>query len=223
MTEKFKDAAVRLVDGGSSRLEISRDADDDDDGDDGRADQGDADASEDDDGDDEDDGMIDMSKCMQLVGGGGGGGGGASEQLYGCGICVIWLMRESRSHPEDDIPDLLDRMERALDERGMNGLLAALTRGDDESSGADAAAAVDVLPPSRHVLDLWGTVGYAYRPRRHEVAMVLTRLRGMQFDLLPDRPKKAIEDESSSPGGEEDPEESKKRALAELWANRRKR
>jgi hypothetical protein len=54
--------------------------------------------------------------------------------------------------------------------------------------------------------------------------MVLTRLRGMQFDLLPDKPrKKAIGDVSSSPGEEEDPEESKKRALAELWENRRKR
>ena len=57
-----------------------------------------------------------------------------------------------------------------------------------------------------------------------KVAMVLTRLRGMQFDLLPDKPrKKAIGDGSLSPGEEEDPEESKKRALAELWANRRKR
>jgi hypothetical protein len=32
VTEKFKDATVRLVDSGSSRLEIYRDADDDDDG-----------------------------------------------------------------------------------------------------------------------------------------------------------------------------------------------
>jgi hypothetical protein len=220
VTEKFKDAAVRLVDSGSSRLEIYRDADDDD----GCcADQNDA-ASEKDDGDeDEDDGITDMSKCMQLVGG-GGGGGGASEQLYGCGICVLWLIRKSRLHPEDDISDLLDRMEHALDERGINGLLATLTRGDDEASGAAAAATVDDLLASRHVLDLWATVGVAYRPRRHEVAMVLTRLRGMQFDLLPDKPrKKAIGDGSSSPGEEEDPEESKKRALAELWANRRKR
>ena len=94
-----------------------------------------------------------MSKCMQLM-----GGGGTSKQLYGYGVCVLWLIRESRSHPEDDILDLLDRMEHALDERGMNGRLATLTRGDGEASGAAAAATVDDLLDSCHVLDLWATV-----------------------------------------------------------------
>ena len=43
-----------------------------------------------------------------------------------------------------------------------------------------------------------------------KVAMVLTHLRGIQFDLLPDRPrKKAIGDGSSSPGEEEDLEGGK--------------
>jgi hypothetical protein len=65
-------------------------------------DQNDAASKEDDGDDNEDDGMTDMSKCMQLM----GGGGGTSEQLYGCSVCVIWLIRES--HPEDDISALLD-------------------------------------------------------------------------------------------------------------------
>jgi hypothetical protein len=50
-------------------------------------------------------------------------------------------------------------MEHALDERGMNGLLATLTRGDDEASGTAAAATVDDLLVSRHILNLlWATV-----------------------------------------------------------------
>ena len=86
------------------------------------------------------------------------GGGSASEQLYGCGVCVLWLIRELRSHPEDSILDLLDCMEHALDEQGMNGLLATLRWGDDEASGTAAAATVDNLLDLRHVLDLWVTV-----------------------------------------------------------------
>ena len=55
--------------------------------------------------------------------------------------------------------DLLDHMEHALDERGMNGLLATLTRGDDEASGTAVAATVDDLLVSRHILNLlWATV-----------------------------------------------------------------
>ena len=201
VARKFKNAAVHMTDSGSSRLEIYRDIDDDGEGDD--------DASEDDEDDDEDDGMIDMSKCMQLVSGG--------EQLYGCGICVTWLIREAWLHPENDVSELLDRMERELDNRGMNGLLATLTRGD--VAAAITTATVDDLLVSHHVLDMWSTVGCAFRPRRHEVAMALTRARGMTFDLLPEKPKAVTNEEEE----EEDPEVSKKRALAELWANRRKR
>jgi hypothetical protein len=90
--------------------------------------------------------MTDMYKCMQLM----GGSGGASEQLYGCSVCILWLIRESRLHPEDNILDLLDCMEHALDERGMNGLLTTLTWGDDKASGAAASAMVDDLFDSHH-------------------------------------------------------------------------
>ncbi len=89
VTEKFKDAVMHLVDSGSSRLEIYPDADNND----GRAE------NQNDDGDDDkDDGMTDMSKCMQLVG--GDGGGGASEQLYGCNVCVLWLIRDFLVAPQ---------------------------------------------------------------------------------------------------------------------------
>jgi hypothetical protein len=217
VTNKFKNAVIRLVDSGSSRLEIYRD---------------DVDYDNDDmityldeqDDDDEDDGMTDMSKCMQLVGG-VVGSVSSLEHLYGCGICVLWLIQQSRIHPNEDISELLNQMDSLLDDVGMNGLLVILT-----SRGTTNEHTNNLAPSSRHVLDLWSTVGYAYRPRRHEVAMTLTRVRGMRFDLLPEsvQPEIIIDASSSSSSSsvaleEESEEESKKRALAELWANRRKR
>ena len=46
--------------------------------------------------------MVDMSKCSQLV-------SNTSEQLYGCGICTLWLINinASRRHSDED-EDLSD-------------------------------------------------------------------------------------------------------------------
>jgi hypothetical protein len=217
VTNKFKNAVIRLVDSGSSRLEVYRDDDviDDDDH---------MITTHEDDDDDEDDGMTDMSKCMQLVG--GAGSVSSLEHLYGCGICVLWLIQQSRLHPNKDISELLNQMDRLLDDVGMNGLLAILS----SRITTNEHNTNDLAPSSRHVLDLWSTVGYAYRPRRHEVSMALTRVRGMRFDLLPESVKPVTTTNASSSSSsssvaleEESEEESKKRALAELWANRRKR
>ena len=196
---KFKNAAVHLLDSGSSRLWFYSDGDDEC-----------ANNAATGNNDDEDDGMVDMSKSSQLV-------GNASEQLYGCGICVLWLIQASLRHSDEDLSELLDRMEQVLDNEnscsgGMNGLLASL-----KQSKADSITSL--LSDSNHdILDMWETVGYVYRPRRHEVAMTLTRMRGMKFQILPEKVKVSPEEERKQLE-----EESKKRALAELWANRRKK
>jgi hypothetical protein len=197
------------VNSGSSRLEVYRDDDVVDDDDDMIT------THDEQDDDDEDDGMTDMSKCMQFVG--------------GAGNCVLCLIHQSRLHPNKDISGLLHQMDSLLDNVGMNGLLAIITgQGTTNEHNTN-----DLAPSSHHVLDLWSTVGYAYRPRRHEVAMALTRVRGMRFDLLPESVKPVTTTDASSSTSsssslsvaleEESEEESKKRALAELWANRRKR
>lgn len=167
--------------------------------------------------DDEDEGIVDMSKCSQLI-------DNASEQLYGCGICVLWLIQEARRHPGEDLFDLLLRMERELDcggcEGGMNKLLSSLeeSRAFENNEALVATTTINLLRSSL-VLDLWETVGCAYRPRRHEVAMALTRLRGMKFEILPEKPKaRSISPEEEAKILEE---ESKRRTLAELWKNRR--
>mmetsp|Transcript_31370 Transcript_31370/g.59665 ORF Transcript_31370/g.59665 Transcript_31370/m.59665 type:complete len:322 (-) Transcript_31370:1693-2658(-) len=195
IANKFRDAAVHLLDGGSSRLQFYRDDDNN--------------ATDDDDGD-EDDGMVDMSKCSQLE-------GHASEQLYGCGLCVLWLIRESTRRPTKDLSELLDCMDRALDHGGMVGLMASLRRDRDDQCNMFLAELVS----SHAMQDLWETAGYAYRPRRHEVAMALVRMRGMKFDILPEKPKALeIRPEEEAKRREE---ESRKKALAELWSNRRKK
>ena len=141
-----------------------------------------------DDDDDEDFGVIDMTRCEQLF--------GRSEQLYGAGLCVAWIIGYSKSHPDLGLRALLDALDNELDRSGgMKGLLAS-------------------LPESKE--DVLECLGYASRPRRYEVAMALTRMRGICFDEIPN-----VDD-----GSEEEARrkaEERKAALAELWANRRKK
>jgi len=167
-------------------------------------------------------GVVDMSKCHQLI------AGNSSEQLYGCGICVLWIIQESQRHPEVDLSDLLDRMEYILNcasstsnGNGMNRLMVSLKQSRATTTAMTTGSSIlPKLLTSHDVFGLWETVGFAYRPRRHEVAMTLTRIRGMKFDSLPKK-KEAMK---MSPTEEETKQlgEERKRALAELWANRRK-
>ena len=194
LKRKFSNVAVHLLDSGSSRLWFYPD-------------ENSSCASIEDDHD-EDDGIVDMSKCSQLL-------GNASEQLYGCGICILWLLQQSINHPNDDIYDLLQRLETALDERGMNGLIVSLRKRNSGTTEDESILHNMLLSNEAH--DLWEDVGFAYRPRTHEVAMTLTRMRGLRFDILPEKPK-AMDDVS-----EEDEQKKKMAALAEMWSNRRKK
>jgi len=138
--------------------------------------------------DDEDFGVIDMARCEQLF--------GRSEQLYGAGLCVAWIIEHSKSHPDLGLRALLDALDNELDRAGgMKGLLAS-------------------LPESKE--DVLECLGYASRPRRYEVAMALTRMRGICFDEIPN-----VDDGSEEEAARK--AEERKKALAELWANRRKK
>jgi len=200
---KFKDAAVHMPEGSSSRLWLYRDVTD------GENDMIDL---------DEDDGIIDMSKCSQLV-------GNASEQLYSCGICILWLLKESHRRKDDDIFDLLDRLEGVLEYGGgMNAIISSLLsreEGKEGSGSVNANAILSTFLSSHITLDLFDTVGFCYHPRRHEVAMTLTRMRGLKFEILPEKSKVTSETREEEVKRLE--EEAKKKALADLWANRRKR
>ncbi len=145
---------------------------------------------------DDDIGIIDMARCEQLLGG--------KRQLYGCGFCVLWLMKNAKVKPELDLNQLLDELEDTMDRSG-NGLMSVV---DSLCSGAVARS-----PAFTSII---ACVGYAYRPRRYEIFMALTRIRGIKFEELPtevDEEDLRIKKEA----------EERKKALAELWANRRKK
>jgi len=199
---KFKKASIHLVESGSSHLCFY---------DNGDCDSKQSAVSND---EDEDDGQVDMSKCSQLV-------GNSSEQLYGCGICVLWLIQESLSHPDDDLSCLLDCMTNVLNIGGMNMLIASLKQNQTVTNSAANEKITDLFS-SNDILDLWEYVGYVYRPRRHEVFMALTRMRGMKFHILPDKPKD-VNKVSQEEEVKRLEEEARKKALADLWANRRKK
>jgi hypothetical protein len=143
----------------------------------------------------EDMGIIDMSRCEQLLGG--------NPQLFGCGICVLWMLKHSMTHPDLDINQLLDALEKVMDDsNGIEGILKS----------ADSTH----FTKSSIYHSLIEFTGHAYRPRRYEVAQALTRMRGISFRELPTE----IDEEDMKIKREA---EERKRALAELWANRRKK
>ena len=217
---KFANAVIRLAEGASDRLWLRPDDDEED----VDCESGTTDADL-----DEDDGMVDMGKCGQLI-----SGDRCSEQLYGAGLCALWVLRASSGHPDECLSELLDRMDRALEgEGGMRGILRSLSAGGN--NGGEDHVGDDGVPPPSSVGDLLGasrgraaaplvdlleSVGRACRPRRHEVAMALARTRGMVFDILPPRRGHAEDDEEAERRREE---EAKRRALADLWANRRRK
>jgi Predicted ATPase of the ABC class len=113
------------------------------------------------DGHEDDIGCIDMSRCEQLV--------AKKGQLFGCGLCVAWILKMSKSNPSLGIADLLSELEELFVSGGM---------------------ALSLLPPADSTEDpTWAnlveSVGFFYRPRKYEIYMALTRMRGISFEEMP--------------------------------------
>lgn len=131
--------------------------------------------------DEEDDsGYIDMSRCEQLV--------GRRAQLYGCGLCVAWILEHAKTKPELGIAELITDLEEQLRNHGIVSLFPNSTNQPSD---------------------------FAYRPRKHEVFMALTRMRGIVFEQMPVQ----VDDTEAAAAREE---ERKKQELADLWNARRK-
>lgn len=141
------------------------------------------------DGDEETDThVVDMSRTEQLM--------GKKPQLYGCGVGCLWVLEEARNHPELGIRDLLDKFDSHVKEKGFASILSS---SNDEG-------------PWKMLLE---ALGCAYLPRKFEVGLALTRLRGIQLEELP------LEDDGSEAAARAE-EERKKRELMEIWNSRRK-
>jgi hypothetical protein len=144
---------------------------------------------------DDDTGIVDMTKCEQLIGG--------NCHLYACGIFALWVLKRAQQKPELDMHDLVNELDVILDgEGGMKSII--------ESFGASKGN------PSPIICSLLDHVGHIYRPRRYEILMALTRMRGITFEELPTE----VDEEDMKIKREA---EERKRMLAELWANRRRK
>eukprot|EP00978_Attheya_sp_CCMP212_P025240 scaffold80865_cov55-Attheya_sp.AAC.3 len=191
----FSNTQVSLLDGGDRIALLNKEDDENSDEDDGHVSMA-----------DDDTGVIDMSRCEQLL--------GKREQLYGCGLCLVWLLQHSQKHQSKSITELLDNMEHSMgSEKDDSG-------SEQESSLTGMARLLVDLETSNNESDfrvhLLESLGHAYRPRRYEVAMALTRMRGIKFIDIPKDDDAAEVDEAARE------RERQKRELAELWSSRRK-
>jgi hypothetical protein len=147
--------------------------------------------------DDEGDRYIDMSKCEQVIN---------KPQLYGVGLCVIWLLNLASQHPDMGLPELLQKLDDHLDAKGMLSLIWG------SSEFMSNLQPENRFPPSRN--GLVESIGVAYRPRRFEVGQAITRLRGLTLEEIP------IPDDGSEAAAKAEAER-KRKELLEIWHNRR--
>jgi len=143
------------------------------------------DSNNDDDNDDNEEGEegqgeIRMDKCEQLL--------GKSHQLYGCILYAREALRLSITNPCLDLKQLV---QNTLDEMKLQNLLDYSLESEENSTFLD-------------------NIGFAYKPREHEIAMAITRLRGIKFEEIVVKEEKEVDDA-----------DAKMKALAELWKKRR--
>lgn len=115
---------------------------------------------------------------------------GKGSQLYGVGVALKRVLQLATNDPTKGVSELIDCVETEINNQGLIRIC----------SDTD-------LQHCRHSL------GFLCRPRKHEVAMGLLRLRGMKFAEIP---KEKIDEPEESEAGRQ------RRELAELWNNRRK-
>ena len=151
--------------------------------------------------DDDDSGCVDLSRCEQLL--------GKKPQLLGCAWCVRYLLRTMTIEYDND--------DKATNKAGNN-------RNEKQPASASPPTSItEALSRMEETIDrdgmeaLWPERSHSevvVRPRRHEVFMALTRLRGMRFRHLPLPPTEA---ELAA----EREAEQRKAELAKLWSGRR--
>lgn len=141
---------------------------------------------------DDDDGCIEASRLEQLMG---------RKQLYGCGLCILWLLQAAQRNTSRGMPDLLNDLDEVLDQGGIAQALNDIGNGTFPSTTWE------------HLVE---AVGFVERPRRFEIGQALTRLQGIQMEEIP------VEDDGAEAAARAE-EERKRKVLADLWEARRKK
>jgi hypothetical protein len=103
-------------------------------------------------------GAVDLSRCEQLL----------PSQSHACSLAAAWIIQAATKCPEDTLSTLLDRMDATLDaEEGLGALRGICCSCCRASEAGD---------------DGWLGLG---RPRRLEVAALLSRSTRVRFQTLP--------------------------------------
>eukprot|EP00934_Nitzschia_sp_Nitz4_P000585 Nitzschia sp. Nitz4//scaffold190_size42200//30078//33516//NITZ4_007394-RA/size42200-processed-gene-0.52-mRNA-1//-1//CDS//3329540150//585//frame0 len=138
---------------------------------------------------DDEEGIIEASRLEQLV---------DKKQLFGCGICVLWILQTAPKMPNLGLPHLLEEVDKVMDQSGLQGVIEQLCGS-----------------VSNHLINcMIEEVGTAYRPRKFEIGQAFTRMYGIQLEELP-----VEEDQEELQAKLE--AERKKQELLKIWANRR--
>jgi hypothetical protein len=149
--------------------------------------------------DDDDQGCIDASRMEQLL---------TRQQLYGCGLCVSWILRAAPKNPTLGIPGLLKLLDETLNQNGMVELFQNMPTGKNGPNPDQSVQQLD------HLLE---SVGFSQRPRLFEVGQALTRLRGIQLEELP------VEEEHDDDAVQEREAARRRQELADMWSKRRQK
>lgn len=170
-------------------------------------------------------GIADVSRCEQLLNRG---------QMIGAGLCAAWVLDEAMTDSTLDLPSILDRLDRMLDDKINEG---GGDDCDDDSSNdyeGDGISSLLLMSSCEHHC--------ALRPRRLEVAMIITRLRGIFIssvtmgDTIMVGCHNGLDDRVIKEGNNNDACEDVKQIscvvtsdevnmteLAKVWANRRRK
>ena len=185
-----RDVFISLLDGGNALTFHHHDDDNDD--------------NSDDDKEEEDDGYrIEASKLEQLLG---------RQQLFGCGLCVLWILQVGIKDPTLGLPHLLNRLDEVLDQGGLMKVVEQLNNFHCHVSSSSSSLAVIGSETWKNVME---EVGVAQRPRKHEVGQALTRMYGIQMEAIPTTEDDTAEEEAKRLA------EQKRQELLKIWENRR--
>lgn len=145
--------------------------------------------------DDDDEGCIEASRLEQLL---------DRKQLFGCGLCVLWILQVGSKDGTLGLPHLLNKLDAVLDKGGLMQVL----------NEVNASSNIGSIFESNKWRNIVEEIGFFHRPRKYEVGQALTRMYGIQLEEIPTE-----EDDSEEIAKRE--AELRRQELLKIWENRR--
>ena len=158
--------------------------------------------------DDEEDYRIEASKLEQLLG---------RKQLFGCGLCVLWILQVGIKDASLGLPHLLNKLDEVLDEGGLMKVLEQINTFPNSSPTSSSQSSSSLLVVGSEAWkNVMEEVGVAQRPRKHEVGQALTRMYGIRMEEIPTNTEDDMAEEEAKRAAEQ-----KRLELLKIWENRR--